>query len=86
MRTIIEPHTLKRALERGASENEILEVMEKGSSIKAKNDRFSKELVFDFKNIWNDKYYEQKKIEVIYTIEDDLIITITVYVFYGKWE
>ncbi|MFH1051848.1 MAG: hypothetical protein V1779_13080 [bacterium] len=63
-----------------------LKYWKKVQELKQKKDRFSKGLVFDFKNIWNGKFYEQKKIEVIYTIENDIIITITVYVFYGKWE
>jgi len=29
---------------------------------------------------------EQKKVEVFYLIEKDFVITVTVYVFYGKWE
>ena len=32
------------------------------------------------------KYYQQKRVEVIYTIKGDVIITVTVYAFYGKWE
>ena len=32
------------------------------------------------------RYYDQKKVEVFYTIEGDVIVTVTVYVFYGKWE
>jgi hypothetical protein len=27
-----------------------------------------------------------KKIEVFFAIEGDVIVTVTVYVFYGKWE
>jgi len=30
--------------------------------------------------------FPQKRVEVFYTIEEDVIITVTVYVFYGKWE
>ena len=32
------------------------------------------------------KFYEQKRVEVIYTVEGENIITVTVYVFYGKCE
>jgi hypothetical protein len=32
------------------------------------------------------RYYEQKKIEVFFAIEGDVIVTAIVYVFYGKWE
>ena len=28
----------------------------------------------------------KKRVEVFYIMEDDTIITVTVYVFYGKWE
>lgn len=86
MKIIIEPHTLKRAFERGASEEDIMTVINEGFPIPAKYSRFAKAKVFDFHKFWNLKYYEQKRIEVIYTIEDDKIVTITVYVFYGNWE
>lgn len=85
MKIRIEPHTLVRALERGANEAEIINVLESGEEIPAKNDKFAKFKVFDFMNYRNNKYYEQKRIEVIYTIETNEIVTITVYVFYGKW-
>lgn len=32
----------------------------------------------------HDKFYEQKRVEVIYTVGKDVVITVTVYVFYGK--
>jgi hypothetical protein len=86
MEIVLELHTLKRALERGASKEEITSVILNGYDIPAKRDKLARTLVFDFKNMWNSKFYEQKRIEVIYTIEDDKIVTITVYVFYGKWE
>lgn len=82
----IEQHTLIRAAERGASEKEIIDVLENGFEITAKINRFAKAKVFEFNNTWNNKYYEQKRIEVVYTLELGQIITITVYVFYGKWE
>lgn len=33
----------------------------------------------------NGKKYEQKKMEVYYMEENNIIITVTVYVFYGKF-
>ena len=86
MEIVIEPHTLKRAEERGASEAEILDVLETGDNKAAKKNRSAKSKVFDFNNTWNEKHYEQKRIEVIYTIESYKIVTVTVYVYYGKWE
>lgn len=82
----IDPHTLERAGERGTNEHEIKEVIQTGSSIPAKYGHIGKAKVYDFKQKRLDKYYEQKRVEVFYTIERDKIITITVYVFYGRWE
>ncbi len=44
----IEPHTLLRAQERGASENEIIETIQDGIEIIAKLPRIAKCKVFDF--------------------------------------
>jgi len=31
-------------------------------------------------------YYDQKKVQVIYVVQEEVAVTVTVYVFYGKWE
>jgi hypothetical protein len=82
----IDPHTKERAIERGASTEEIIEVIETGKIIPAKSNRTGKQKVFTFNKERNSKLYEQKKIEVYYFTEQNKIITVTVYVFYGKWE
>ncbi|MEO6637949.1 MAG: hypothetical protein ABIN25_06710 [Ginsengibacter sp.] len=82
----IEPHTLSRAIERGASEEEIIETINYGNTIKAKSNRIGKFSIFDFNKIRNEKFYQQKKLEVFYVIENNEIITVTVYVFFGKFE
>ena len=85
MKIQIEPHTLQRAIERGASENEIIEVLRSGINILGKSGRLGKSKIFPFNNSRIGKYYEEKKVEVFYIIEQQNIITITVYVFYGKF-
>lgn len=82
----IDPHTRDRVLERGASEDEIRQVIESGQNIGAKHGRQGKFKIFDFKQNRHGRYYEQKRIEVIYVDEGDAIITVTVYVFYGNWQ
>lgn len=82
----IDPHTLVRAEERGTNEKEIRDVINSGFFISAKYVRIGKAKIYDFKQQRNGKYYEQKRVEVIYTREICTIITVTVYVFYGKWE
>lgn len=82
----IDSHTLERAEERGTNIDEIKDVIKTGVTITAKYGRLGKAKVYDFKQKRNNIYYEQKKIEVFYTTEENNIITVTVYVFYGKWE
>jgi hypothetical protein len=82
----IDAHTLERAQERGANEDEIEDVIRTGLAIPAKYGRMGKAKVFAFRQNRLGKYYEEKRIEVFYTIERDTVITVTVYVFYGKWK
>lgn len=86
MRIRIDPHTLERSEERGATEEEIRDVIETGLGIPAKHGRIGKAKVYEFKKERHGIYYEQKRVEVFYIIEENLIVTVTVYVFYGKWE
>ena len=82
----IEPHTLQRAEERGTNIAEIRIVLEQGQEVPAKGNRKAKAKVFTFNQERLGKYYEQKRVEVVYVEESMTIITITVYVFYGEWK
>ena len=44
----IEPHTLQRAIERGATENEITETINTGVNILGKSGRLGKSKIFSF--------------------------------------
>ncbi|MGC2062360.1 MAG: hypothetical protein WA610_05230 [Thermodesulfovibrionales bacterium] len=82
----IDPHTLERAEERGTNEAEIQDVIHTGFPISAKYGRVGKAKVYDFNQNRHNKHYEHKRVEVFYMIDGDKIVTVTVYVFYGKWE
>jgi len=86
MRIQIDPHTLERAEERGANIEEITDAIENGFSIPAKKNRLAKAKVFPFEQERLGKFYKQKRIEVIYLVENNVIVTVTVYVFYGEWK
>lgn len=81
-----DPHTLERAAQCGASEDEIRDVIQTGFIIPAKYGRMAKAKVYPYAQVRHGKRYEQKRIEVVYSSENDTIVTVTVYVFYGKWE
>lgn len=86
MRIHISSHTLKRARERGTNEQKIREVISTGFPIPARHNREGRAKVYDLRENRLGKYYEQKRVEVFYATEQDVIVTVTVYVFFGKWE
>jgi len=85
VKILIDPHTLERAEERGTNESEIEDVINTGFSIPAKYNRLGKAKIYPSQDQRQGKFYEQKRVEVFYIIEKDFVITVTVYVFYGKW-
>lgn len=84
----IPEHTLLRAQERGTNRDEIVDVLTSGFGAIGKYNRLGKAKVYEYKQHRQERYYEQKRVrvEVYYTVEDQKMITVTVYVFYGKWE
>ncbi len=82
----IDSHTVERAEERGTNADEIIDVIMTGTPIPAKFGRLGKVKTYDFKTTRLGKYYEHKRVEVFFVVEGDVIVTVTVYVFYGKWE
>lgn len=85
MKIQIEPHTLERAEERSASVEEIEDVIQNGLVIPARKSRFAKAKIYSFDRERLGRFHKQKRIEVIYLIENDVIVTVTVFVFYGEW-
>ena len=67
-------------------EEEIIDVIKTGFAIPSKYGRIGKAKVYEFKQKRQNKFYEEKRVEVFYIVEKDRIVTVTVYVFYGKWE
>ncbi len=86
MKILLDPHALERAKERGTSEEEIRDVIETGFIVPAKYGRIGKAKVYRFEQKRQNKFYEEKRVEVFYIEEGNEIVTVTVYVFYGKWE
>ena len=85
MKIQIEPHTLERASERGADARQIEDVLRTGTPVAASGGRLAKEMVYDYHGLWKGRYYDQQRVKVIYAVEGDLLITVTVVVHYGRW-
>ena len=86
MKVRLDPHTLERAEERGASEEEIRDTLETSFPVQAKRERLGRAKIYPFNRVRHGTWYTHKQVEVIYTIKEDQVITVTVYVFYGTWE
>ena len=82
----IDPHTAERARERGATLEEIEDVVRTGTPIRGKKDRLGRFKTYPFGRLLNGKRYEQKRIEVYFIEDGNTLVTVTVYVFYGEWE
>ena len=55
----IDPHTLERAEERGATKEEILDVIANGTPISARHGRLAKAKVYPYKEVRGKRFYEQ---------------------------
>ena len=75
-------HSLIQMRERGATKDEILETIQTGEEIPAKNKRRSYRKNFQFNKKWGKKFYHIKQVIAIIKEEKSKIIVITVYTFY----
>ena len=85
MRIQIDPHTLERASERGSNVRQIEDVLRTGTPVTAGGGRLAKAKVYDYHGLWKGRYYDQQMVKVIYAVEGDALITVTVVVHYGRW-
>lgn len=67
--------------ERGVERHEIEETIESGLPIVGKQGRLGKRKVYEFRQTRHGKFFEQKRVEVFYVIEEAAIITVTTYRF-----
>lgn len=81
----VEPNTLKKAKEEGATEEEIDATIRTGKDLNSESGRLGKTRTFSYKKERNNIYYEQKKLDVYFEVDNKLITTIAVDVFYGTF-
>ena len=81
----IEPLTLKKATEQGATEEEIDATIRTGKDLNSESGLLGKTRTFPFKAIRDNIFFEQKKLDVYFSVENKLITTLDVDVFYGTF-
>ena len=75
-------HSLEQCKERGATESEVKEAIQRGSREAAKRGRELCRFNFPFQNTWQGNSYAIKQVAPVIKEEDDEIVVITVYTFY----
>jgi hypothetical protein len=78
----LHPHARERAVERGASEAEIIVTIEGGERFPARLGRIGFRRNFTFNSMWRDRRYGTKQIEAIAVEESRRWLVITVVVKY----
>lgn len=81
-------HARVRAIQRGATEDQIIECIQHSPAdcIGQKNFSVQKTFLFDAVSPVNRQYYRFKTVEVIFAEEVDRIVVITIKVYYSNEE
>ncbi len=79
-------HTRGQMDERGATEDEVRQVLLHGEQAEARAPRLGRRMVFTDGYVWKEQLYPHKLVRVIYAEEPDKLAIVTVYVYYGRWE
>ena len=88
MATIIPPHALTQAFERGVSVDEIHAVLAAGDPVAAHSGRRGRALVLPFNRSWGrrGRIYPEKRVVVYYTDSADDQVVVTIISQFGRWE
>lgn len=81
----LEPQLLRKAQEDGATEEEIDATIRTGKDLNSASGLLGKTRTFPFKAKRNDSFFEQKKLDVYFSVENKLITALRVDVFYGTF-
>ena len=76
------PHALEQCAERGATEAEVREAIERGNREPAKKGRFMYRANFQYNRLWQGQFCRIKQVAPVVAEEETEIVVITVYTFY----
>ena len=83
MKTIrLTAHAVEQCEERGATEADVKEAIERGVREPAKRGRFMYRLNFEHRARWQGKFYAIKQVAPVVAEGQNEIVVITVYTFY----
>ena len=79
-------HARERMVSRGATDEEVRTTVREGTPVPAKTGRQAREHAFAYNGTWQGKRYPQKNVRAVCVEEENRLVVITVYVYYGVWE
>ena len=79
-------HAREQMEERSVTQSEVRQVIERGRATDARAPRLTREMVFTEGYRWKERSYPHKSVKVIYASDRNVIVVVTVYVLYGRWE
>jgi hypothetical protein len=75
-------HALEQMAERGATNAEVREAIERGVRQAAKRDRFIYRLNFQYNSEWQGRFYAIKQVAPVVVEAQNEVVVVTVYTFY----
>lgn len=83
--TDLHPHLKARMLQRGITKEEIETVLNNGwDATDTKPGTIGKVFVFQYNEMWEGKFFEEKEVSVYYKMVNDTMMLLTVKARYGK--
>lgn len=78
----ITAHALEQMAERGATNAEVREAIERGVREAAKRGRFMHRLNFQYNSEWQGRFYAIKQVAPVVVEAQNEVVVVTVYTFY----
>lgn len=75
-------HALGYLEKRGFTQDEVVRAIRESEWIVGELGKMECRFNFEYKSIWNNKYYDIKQIRPIFVEEEDEIVVVTVYTYF----
>jgi len=75
-------HALQQMVERGATQDDVLETVRSGEQVPAKHGRVGYRKNFQYQRLWGGQYYAVKQVLAVVAEEPETLVVVTVYTFY----
>jgi hypothetical protein len=75
-------HSIEQCLERGVTEEEVIDAIRNGAKEFAKKGRYVSKQNFQYNDYWNDSFYPIKQVAPVWVEEENELVVVTVYSYF----